>query len=183
MPLYFITGNKNKFAEVKSVLSDIEQLDMDLPEIQDFDPHKVVRAKLIEALNHKDGEFIVEDTSLYLDCLGGLPGPFIKWFLKIMGNKGIAEMVQKLGNDRAEAKTIIGYAKNQEEIYFFEASVFGQIVPVRGKNDFGWGPIFQPDGHAKTFGEMSDEERIPLKMRRIAAMKLKEFLDAGSIDA
>jgi len=180
MPLYFITGNKNKFAEVKSVLSDIEQLDMDLPEIQDFDPHKVVRAKLIEALNHKDGEFIVEDTSLYLDCLGGLPGPFIKWFLKIMGNKGIAEMVQKLGNDRAEAKTIIGYAKNHEEIYFFEGSVSGKIVSPKGESGFGWDPILMPDGHTKTFAEMGEEEGRSIKMRRIAALKLKEFL---SVDA
>src|SRR3989344_9423933 len=99
MPLYFITGNKNKFAEVKSVLSDIEQLDMDLPEIQDFDPHKVVRAKLIEALKHKDGEFIVEDTSLYLDCLGGLPGPLIKWFMKTIGNEGLCNLAEKLGNN------------------------------------------------------------------------------------
>ena len=86
MNLYFITGNKNKFEEVKSILPNTEQLDIDLPEIQDIDAKIIIRAKLLAALKHKDGEFIVEDTSLYLDCLGGLPGPLIKWFMKNMGN-------------------------------------------------------------------------------------------------
>lgn len=176
MPLYFITGNKNKFEEIKSVLPDILQLDMDLPEIQDVDAKKIIEAKLKEALNHKNGEFIVEDTSLYLDCLGGLPGPFIKWFLQIMGRAGIAEMAEKLGNNKAQAKTIIGYAKNHEEIYFFEGSISGSIVRPKGESGFGWDPILVPDGFSKTFAEMDEDEGRSLKMRRIAALKLKEFL-------
>ena len=50
------------------------------------------------------------------------------------------------------------------------------IVSPRGANNFGWDPIFQPDGHTKTFAEMEDDERISLKMRRTAALKLKDFL-------
>lgn len=176
MPLYFITGNKNKFEEIKSVLPNIEHLDMELPEIQEIDSKKIIEAKLKEALNHKKGEFIVEDTGLYLECLKGLPGPLIKWFLKTTGNDGLAQISEKLGNNRAEAKTIIGYAKNHEEIYFFEGSVSGKIVHPRGKSDFGWDPIFQPDGHSKTFAEMEEKERQSLKMRRDAANKLKGFL-------
>lgn len=176
MPLYFITGNKNKFEEIKSVIPNIEHLDMELPEIQETDSKKIIEAKLKEALNHQNGEFIVEDTGLYLDCLKGFPGPLVKWFLKKIGNDGLAQIAEKLGNSRAEAKTIIGYAKNHEEIYFFEGAVSGQIVSPRGKSDFGWDPIFQPDGHSKTFAEMEEEERRSLKMRRIAANKLKGFL-------
>jgi len=179
MPLYFITENKNKFEEVKSVIPDIEHLDMELPEIQEMDPKKIIEAKLKEALNHKAGEFIVEDTGLYLKCLKGLPGPLVKWFLKTIGLDGLAQITKKLGSNRAEAKTIIGYAKNHEEIYFFEGSVAGQIVSPRGKSNFGWDPIFQPDGHSQTFAEMAPKERQSLKMRRVAALKLKEFLDAS----
>jgi len=118
MQLYFITGNKSKFDEVKSILGNVEQLDIDLPEIQDIDAKNIIRAKLFEALQHREGEFIVEDTSLYLDCLKGLPGPLIKWFLKTIGNEGLANLAEKLANYGAEAKTIIGYAKNHEQIYF-----------------------------------------------------------------
>lgn len=176
MSLYFITGNRNKFEEVKAILADVEQLDIDLPEIQDIDAKNIVRAKLLEALNHKDGEFIVEDTSLYLDCLQGLPGPLIKWFLKTIGNDGLANLAEKLGGNKAEAKTIIGYAKNKDEIEFFEGVIPGKIVAQTGVSGFGWDPIFQPDGHDKTFAEMTAEEKNGVSMRKIAVEKLKEFL-------
>ena len=176
MTLYFVTGNKNKLSEVKAIFDNVEQLDIDLPEIQDMDAKNIIRAKLIEALNHKEGEFIVEDTSLYLDCLKGLPGPFIKWFLKAIGNEGLANLAEKLSNSKAEAKTIIGYAKNRDEIEFFEGSIFGKIVVQTGVSGFGWDPIFQPDGFDKTFAEMTAEEKNQVSMRKIAVEGLKEFL-------
>lgn len=175
--LYFITSNKNKFEEVKAILGNVEQLDIDLPEVQDIDAKNIVRAKLLEALNHKDGEFIVEDTSLYFDCLQGLPGPLIKWFLKTIGNDGLANLAEKLGNNKTEAKTIIGYAKNRDEIEFFEGAIPGKIVAQTGVSGFGWDPIFQPDGHDKTFAEMTAEEKNGVSMRKIAVEKLREFLD------
>jgi len=175
MQLYFITGNKNKFDEVQSILGNAEQLNIDLPEIQDIDAKNIIRAKLIEALQHKKGEFIVEDTSLYLDCLKGLPGPLIKWFLKTVGNEGLANIAEKLANYEAEAKTIIGYAKNHEQIYFFEGSVKGRIVKPKGTSGFGWDQIFQPDSFHKTFAEMNSEEKNSTSMRKIALNKFKEF--------
>jgi inosine triphosphate pyrophosphatase len=174
--IYFITGNKNKLEEVRLVLPNVEQLDIDLPEIQEIDAKEIIKNKLLEALNHAKGEFIVEDTSLYLDCLKGLPGPLIKWFLKTVGNNGLAEIAEKLGDDKAEAKTIIGYAKNHEEIFFFEGAIKGRIIKPKGESNFGWDPIFLPDGYEKTFAEMSREEKNKISMRRNALNKLSEFL-------
>ena len=159
MELYFITGNKNKFAEVKAIIPNVKRLDIDLPEIQEIDAKEIIKAKLLEALNHKKAEFIVEDTSLYFDCLNGLPGPLIKWFLKIIGNDGLFNIVEKLGNNKAEAKTIIGYAKNPDEIYYFEGSIKGRIVSPAGKSGFGWDPIFQPEGFSKNFAELIQKEK------------------------
>ena len=177
MALYFITGNKNKFKEARSILSGVEQLDIDLPEIQEIDATEIVEAKLLEALKHKEGEFIIEDTSLYFDCLNGLPGPLIKWFLQTVGNKGLFDLVDKLGNDQAGAKTIIGYAENKSRVHFFTGSIKGRIVSPRGDSNFGWDPIFQPEGYSKTFAEMSSEEKNAISMRRVALNKLKEFIE------
>ncbi len=174
--IYFLTGNKNKFEEVKTILGEVEQLDIDLPEIQEIDAKEIIKAKIQEAFNHQQGEFLVEDTSLYLDSLNGLPGPLIKWFLKTVGNEGLFNIADKLGNLKAQAKTIIGFTKNNEEIYFFEGEVKGKIVSPRGDNGFGWDKIFEPDGFLKTFAEMSLEEKNEVSMRRIALNKLKEFL-------
>lgn len=175
-PLYFVTGNKNKFLEIKSIIPGVEQLEIDLDEIQEIDQDKIVRHKLKEALKHKKGEFIIEDTSLYLNCLNGLPGPLIKWFLQELGNKGIYNLVKKMGNNGAEAKTIIGYAKNPQEIHFFEGLINGSIVKPSGETSFGWGPIFKPVGYEKTFQQMTKEEKNKISMRIIAAKKLKKYL-------
>ena len=177
MTLYFITGNKNKFEEARHILGEIEQLDVDLPEIQEIDPREIIRAKLSEALKHKKGEFIVEDTSLYFEALNGLPGPLIKWFLKALDREGLFQLCEKIWNNRAEAKCLLGYTRNENEIQFFEGIIRGQIVKPRGESGFGWDPIFQPTGHDKTFAEMTKDQKNAISHRRMALNKLKEFLE------
>ncbi len=177
MPLYFITGSKHKFYETQNLLPDIKQLDIKLPELQEIDAHKIISAKLEEAFNHHTGEFIVEDTSLHLDCLNGLPGPLIKWFLKALGTKGLYQITKKLDNNHATAITIIGYAKDRNHIHFVEGEVTGQIVSPRGSNEFGWNNIFQPAGFNKTFAEMTTTEKNSISMRGLAVSRLKKFLE------
>ncbi len=176
--LYFITSNQEKFSEIKSIIPEVEQLDIDLPELQGIDPRKIIKAKLLEALKHARAELIVEDTSLCLECLNGLPGPLIKWFEKSLGNEALAKIAEKLGNNKAEAIVVIGYAKNSEEIYFFEGKIKGHIVNPRGENGFGWDAIFMPEGYDITFGEMDREEKNKFSMRKIAATKLKELIES-----
>ncbi len=177
MVLYFITGNKGKFNEVKSILKDVEQLDIDLPEIQEIDGEEVIRAKLVEAFKHRDGEFIVEDTSLHLECLNGLPGPLIKWFMKSLGSDGIYDLVRRYGKFGAKAVSIVGYANGPNNIRFFRGELAGKIVAPRGNNGFGWDNIFVPDGYDKTFAEMSSNEKNNLSMRKMALLRLKEYLN------
>lgn len=176
MNLYFITSSKGKFTEVSSVIPDIKHLTIDLPEIQEIDPKKIISAKLQEAFKHHSDECIVEDTSLYLDCLNGLPGPLIKWFLKNIGNEGVFKIGEKFENTKATAKTFIGYAKSASDIHFFEGDVSGNVVYPRGDKGFGWNPIFQPEGSTKTFAEMELPEKRKYSMREIAAQKLGKYL-------
>src|SRR3989338_4548827 len=157
MSLYFLTGNKGKLVEAKAIVPHIEGLDIDLPEIQELDAHKIIQAKLQAAFAHQSGEFVVEDTSLYFEGLNGLPGPLIKWFMKTVGNEGLYKMAEAFGNFNAEAKVIIGYSNSAGEISFYEGNTKGTIVSPRGDGGFGCDPIFQPEGYEKTFGEMSAE--------------------------
>ena len=108
--LRFITGNKTKFKEVQAALAPIlvQQLDIDLLEIQDLDPHKIIKYKLSEAMKHYPGELIIDDSSLYFECFNyKLPGPFVKWFNESLGSKGYADLVKKMGKNKARAKTIL----------------------------------------------------------------------------
>jgi len=177
-PIKFITGNINKFQEAQHVLGEqIEQVDIDLPEIQDLDAKEIIKVKLQEALKDVDGPLMVEDQSFYIDALGGLPGPLIKWFLKAIGPQGIAEIAQKCENQKATVTTIFGYALNQEDIFFFENSVSGIVVLPRGQGGFGWDPIFLPDGWNETFGEWKEKNSGPNTMRLEALKKLQRFLE------
>lgn len=176
--IYFITGSENKFNEAKAIMPALERVDIDLPEIQEIDAHSIITAKLEAAFEHHSGPFVVEDTSLYLQSLNGLPGPLIKWFMKTIGNDGLVKIAASLGSDRATAKTIIGYASARGESVFFEGAVEGRIVPVRGSEGFGWDPIFLPDGYDHTFAEMTPEEKNGLSMRRAAFEQLAKELGA-----
>ena len=116
-----------------------------------------------------------------MDAIPGLPGPLVKWFLETIGVKGLAEVAFKLGNTRAKAKTIIGYATGSEKIHFFEGEVVGSIVEPRVDTGFGWDLIFIPEGYTKTFAEMTQEEKNTISMRGKAAQKLAEFLEQRSL--
>merc|ERR1711915_989658 len=65
--------------------------DVDLPEFQGT-PIEVVTEKCKEAARRISGPVIVEDTSLCFNALGGLPGVYIKWFLKNLGPDGLPRL-------------------------------------------------------------------------------------------
>lgn len=169
------TGNADKVREVQALISEIECFNLDLPEIQAIDPQLVIAAKLGEARKYHAGALLVEDTSLTLDGMGGLPGPLIKWFMDAIGMDGIVALTTTFGT-RATARTLIGYADEQNEHHFFAGTLSGQIVPPRGSAGFGWDAIFQPDGQPKTFAEMNPDEKSQFSMRRMAVEALRAYL-------
>lgn len=174
--IYFITGNKNKLEEARQIIPELVGLDIDLPEIQEIDAHKIIEAKLLEAKKHNSGEFVVEDTSLYFDATPGLPGPLIKWFLKTIGNQGMADLVNKYNQKTGRAVDLIGYMDSNGNISYFEGSIKGSITQLRGNNGFGWDAIFQPEGFNETFAEMSQSNKNKISMRKIAFEKLRDYI-------
>ncbi len=119
----------------------------------------LIAAKLVEARKHQSGAFLVEDTSLSLDGMGGLPGPFAKWFVGSIGVDGVYALSRTFGA-RATARTIIGYIDENNEMLFFEGSLGRLVMPPRSTDGFGWDAIFQPDNSSRTFAEMTPEEKI-----------------------
>lgn len=176
--LKFITSNKNKVSEAQGILgvSNIEQLDVDLPEIQSMDSHEIIKAKLETASAHHKGKFIVEDVSVGLTALNGFPGPLIKWFVKILAIEGVYKLISKYGDNSAEYKVIYGYYSPNEPIQYFEGMIMGKIVRPSGDNGFAWDPIFKPDGSDKTYANMLMEEKLQYSPRAIALEKLKKIL-------
>ncbi|KAK7855307.1 inosine triphosphate pyrophosphatase [Quercus suber] len=68
---------------------------------------------------------------------------------------------------------------NAEPITFLGRTP-GKIVPPRGPNDFGWDPIFQPDGYEQTYAEMPKEEKNNISHRSKALALVKShFTEVG----
>ena len=175
----FITSNPNKLHEIRIHLPDIEQLELDLPEIQSLDPQEIIRAKLEAARAYTSEDLIVEDTSLTIDAFGKLPGPFIKYFLAELGAEGIARLVAGYSEDsRATACTIIGYASGTS-VRFFEGRVEGRIVQPQGETRFGWDPIFQPNCYDRTYAQLK-EEKHTMSHRALAVRELVSYLRSGA---
>lgn len=177
MKLYFVTSNKNKVEEARELLKgyDVEQLDIDLPEIQSLDGREIVGFKLKEALKHKAQNLIVEDTSLLIDGMNGLPGPLIRWFKDTVGVEGLYKLSKVFG-DKAQAKVVLGFAKSSKELFFFEGRIDGRIVAPRGNKRFFWDQVFIPEGGKRRFSEMTIDEKNRISHRRRAFLKLKKFL-------
>lgn len=176
MALVCVTGNKEKLREIQTLIAGVQSIDLDLPEIQEIDPYKVIATKLAEARKYHAGALLVEDTSLFLDGMNGLPGPLAKWFVKSIGVDGIYTLARTFGS-RATARTILGYRDEHNEMHFFEGSLGGLVVSPRGTGGFGWDAIFQPDRSAKTFAEMTPEEKNQFSMRRVAIEGLRQHLE------
>lgn len=174
--LYFITGNKGKLADAQSIIPELKQLDIDLPEIQEIDSKKIIQCKLEEATKVHSGNFIVADASIHLDALGGLPGPLIKWFYKELGNEGIYTLVEKYGNPRVMFVCQLGLM-HEGVITYFDSVLEGEIVKPRGSNGFAWDPIFMPTGSDKTFAEMERSEKSQYNTLTDALKKLLKHLE------
>ncbi len=177
MTLHFISASKHKVEEFKKSLTpeiDFKQLELDLTEVQSLDPKEVVTHKLNEARRQHKGELMVEDSSLCLDALNGFPGPLIKWFFKSVGKEGILNITKKFDSNKATARTMIGYFDGKN-ILFFEGVTEGTIVPLRVDNDFGFDPIFVPNGQDKAYSEMTKEEKNLVSHRGKALKKFKEY--------
>ena len=146
-------------------------------EIQSLDPQKIIEHKLHEASKIHSGEFIIEDTCFYLECLNGLPGPYIKWFEKTIGLEGIYKIASAFNNFNAKVVITFGYLDKTKSIHYFSIEAKGTVVFPRGNNGFGWDSIFVPEGQTKTHAEMSVEELKAVKLRGKVAKQVNDYIN------
>ena len=181
----FVSGNKNKLKELNQIINthikdiEVKQLDIDLPELQGT-PEDIVRGKLklaLEKSKNLDGPVLVEDTSLCFNAYNGLPGAYIKYFLKAIKPEGLYKMACVFDDHSAYAQSIYGLQKNEkEEPKLFIGKTDGEIVSPRGDNNFGWDPCFKPSCSKKTFAEMDGNEKNKISHRGKSTRAMINFL-------
>lgn len=175
--IYFVTGNKNKYEEIKRCLSaKIKMKNIPYPEIQ-ADRLEDVALYGIEFLKERlDENFFIEDSGLFIKELNGFPGVFSSYVFRTIGNEGIKKLMDGINNREAEFISVIAFYDGK--INIFKGVCKGIISEeIRGEGGFGYDPIFIPYGSEKTFAEMRIEEKNEYSHRGKAIRKLKEYLD------
>lgn len=182
----FVSGNKKKLREVQMIIAKECDLpfnitargDLDLDELQAAIPEEIAAAKCRLAAHVVGGPVLVDDTSLCFRALGGMPGPYIKWFQQKLGGEGLVKMVSGFEDKAAWAQCSVAFSPGPgAEPCVFIGRTDGKVVDVPcGTGGFGWDAIFQPDGFDVTFAEMDTEAKNKISHRGRAMLKFAKFL-------
>jgi XTP/dITP diphosphohydrolase len=195
--LVFATHNPDKVREVAELAAPlgirvVTAADLGLSEPEEtgatFEENAALKA--VAAARASGGAAIAEDSGLVVAALGGDPGIYsARWagpdkdFAAAM--RRVEDELQVIGAttpDRRRARfvAVMCLAHPDGATEFFRGEVDGRIVwPPRGTNGFGYDPIFVPEGHGRTFGEMRADEKHALSHRaRAFSAFAAEKLDA-----
>jgi XTP/dITP diphosphohydrolase len=182
------TGNAGKVAELRAllpqgttVLSLAEAgLPADLPENGD-----TLAANAIEkaAFAHARCGLpcLADDTGLEVDALGGAPGVYSARYAGPARDPqaNMQRLLGELAGKAARAarfRTVMAWV-DEAGARTFEGAVEGSIAPApRGAGGFGYDPVFQPLGEARTFAEMSLAEKNRMSHRARALALVAAFL-------
>jgi XTP/dITP diphosphohydrolase len=176
-PLVVASHNPGKVREIVDLLGPYgfaikSAAELGLPEPEEtghtFEANAVLKARA--AAEASGLPSLADDSGLAVEALGGDPGIYsARWAGPAKDFAGamrlIEEKVQDTGASgpaerRAHFISVLALALPDGSVQAFEGRVDGTLVwPPRGDRGFGYDPIFLPDGHDRTFGEMSAEEK------------------------
>ncbi len=175
--LVIATHNAGKLAEFRDLLRPygVEVLsagDLGLPEPEETGTSFAANARLKAEAAARGSSLpaLADDSGLCVDALDGDPGIFsARWAGPDKDFAGAMARIDALLTERgahddearrARFTAALAVVWPDGRIEAVEDHVEGTIVyPPRGPAGFGYDPAFRPDGHARTFGEMSAEEK------------------------
>ena len=190
MELIFATNNHHKLSEVQEIIGNhfklISLLEAGftgyINENQNtIEGNAVEKAKYI--FNKLIRNCFADDTGLEVEALHNAPGVFSARYAGVENNSeaNIGKLLLNLtgkNNRNAQFRTVISLIFNEKE-YLFEGIVKGTIInQKRGKDGFGYDPVFVPDGYNKTFAEMPVSMKNKISHRAKAVQKLAAFLNS-----
>ncbi len=138
---------------------------------------------------------VAEDSGLVIDALDGAPGVLSARYPGSTYPEKFANLYRALAphprpwtarfvcalavvGARDAAESVSGVEPTASTVVFScEAAVEGEIVPTpRGALGFGYDPIFLFAPYGRTFGEVSDDEKLAVSHRGQAFRMLREWL-------
>ena len=194
------THNRDKREELQEALSEftVKILSLnDFPFIGEIEEvgktlleNSMIKAKTVHNLTQLP--VIADDTGLEVEALNGAPGIYSARYAgedvtyEDNVNKLLAEMENiPLENRKAQFRTVISFVDKDRELWT-EGRIKGIIgESAKGKNGFGYDPVFFVPELEKTFSELSIGEKNRISHRGLAMKKfrilLREYISDQSI--
>ena len=178
MDIIFATSNINKVREASNILGfKLRSSHVKLDEIQSVSVVEVAKHKAFQAYAVLKQPVVVEDTGLFINGLNGFPGPLVKLVIDRLGPGGLCRIVNCCSNRKAYADTCVAFCDGSLAKTFIGRTYGTIATKPKGEGGFGWDSVFIPNGHSKTFAEMTLEEKVSLSMRSMAFLKFERFLE------
>ncbi|PAF53326.1 non-canonical purine NTP pyrophosphatase, RdgB/HAM1 family [Helicobacter sp. 13S00482-2] len=203
MKIFIASSNQGKIKEIQGIFKDytiiadaskFEHLKVE-ENADSFEGNAMIKAKALINLIDDSSNFLAmaDDSGLCIDGLDGEPGIYSARYANIksgiLGNSSdisniecVIENMKKKSLQNSKAKfvaciAIIGNINGKHIEFISRGELEGEIINnPRGKNGFGYDPIFIPLGHCKTLGELEPEEKNKISHRKKALEKIKDFL-------
>ena len=190
--LVLATHNSHKQQEMSALLSHlgiiIVGLD-DFPQIGEIEEtgttlleNSLIKARTVHKITGLPA--LADDTGLEVDALDGAPGVYSARYAG--NNPSYEDNVNKLlfelkglqlDKRNARFRTVISFVDDNEEL-LSEGVIEGVItLDSRGRDGFGYDPIFQPESYDRTFAEMEQDEKNLISHRARALEKMKKILE------
>ena len=171
-----VTSNPHKAREVAAFFKgelEVEHVNLECPEFRHPDVGEIAKGKARFAYEHLKRPLIVDDTAFSVKALRNFPGPYAAYVLDTIGNQGILRLLEGVGEREAFFETAIACA-DSEGIRVFRGRIDGVITrSPRGREGFGYDPIFEVDG--KTMAEMPIDEKNRISHRAGALSAFGEW--------
>ncbi|MDO7253636.1 RdgB/HAM1 family non-canonical purine NTP pyrophosphatase [Helicobacter cappadocius] len=201
--IFIASSNQGKIREIQEIFKDYEiitdRLKFEHLEVQEnadsFEGNALIKAKaLFETLPYMQNFLtMADDSGLCIDDLNGEPGIYSARYanikLGIMKNSSddaniaciIKQMKEKsLQSSKAKfiaSVAIVGRINGNNLEFVTRGELQGDVInSPRGKNGFGYDPIFIPQGYSQTLGELQAKEKNKISHRKKALEKINDFL-------
>lgn len=191
-PLIIASKNQGKIDEFKDLLHeyDIEVKSLldyeDIPNIEEtgttFHENAELKAKTIG--NLLECPVIADDSGLMIDALDGRPGVYSARYAgeetdDKKNNLKVLKEMENVDENKRSARfiAVLAFYRPEEDIIFKAGYCEGEITfGGRGKNGFGYDPIFIPKGYTKTMGQLKPYEKNFISHRADALHQFKKWL-------
>lgn len=188
------TDNIHKIIEIRDIMKDmpinvLSKTEAGFGAIEVLEDGNTLEGnatkKAIEIGRRTRAIVIADDTGLFVDKLNGEPGVYSSRYsgenaTYSDNNKKLLKELEgvPLEQRTAKFKTVIAIVLEDKTVKLVSGECSGKIgFELKGKNGFGYDPLFIVDGYGKTFAELGEEVKNSISHRARALKSLKKELN------